>query len=65
MFKVAAILWIILGATLAGIGLTIVVTPSLVDHSMKLIPWAALAGFVIAMPLSWLLAAQIAGARSR
>ncbi len=66
MLKVAAVLWIILGATLAGIGLTIVVaTPSLVDQSMKLIPWAALAGFVIAIPLSWLLATQIAGARSR
>ena len=66
MLKVAAILWIIMGATLAGVGLTVVVaTPSLADQSMKLIPWAALAGFVVAMPLSWLLATQIAGARSR
>ena len=29
---------------------------------MKLIPWAALAGFVIAMPLSWLIASNLAAA---
>jgi hypothetical protein len=64
MFKIAAILWIILGASLAGIGLMIVVaTPSLAAQDMKLIPWAALAGFVVAMPISWVLASQIAGAR--
>jgi len=64
MFKIAAILWIILGASLAGIGLMIVVaTPALASHDMKLIPWAALAGFVVAMPMSWVLAGQIARAR--
>jgi hypothetical protein len=64
MFKIAAIIWIILGASLAGIGLMIVVaTPALASHDMKLIPWAALAGFVVAMPMSWVLAGQIARAR--
>ena len=64
MFKIAAIIWIILGASLAGIGLMIVVaTPSLATHDMKLIPWAALAGFVVAMPMSWVLAGQIARVR--
>ena len=61
---VAALIWIILGATLAGIGLTIVVaTPQLAAQSMKYIPWAALAGFVLAMPLSWLLAAKLSAPR--
>ena len=64
MFKIAAIIWIVLGASLAGIGLMIVVaTPALASHDMKLIPWAALAGFVVAMPMSWVLAGQIARAR--
>jgi hypothetical protein len=64
MFKVVAIIWIVLGASLAGIGLMIVVaTPSLASQDMKLIPWAVLAGFVLAMPASWVLAGQIAGAR--
>jgi len=59
---VAAVLWIILGATLAGVGLTIVVaTPQLAAQSMKYIPWAALAGFVLAIPLSVLLASKLKG----
>jgi len=59
---VAAVLWIILGATLAGIGLAIVVaTPQLAAQSMKYIPWAALAGFVLAIPLSLLLASKLKG----
>jgi flagellar biosynthesis protein FliQ len=62
MKAVATIIWIILGATLAGIGLTIVVaTPQLADQSMKYIPWAALAGFVIAIPFSILLASKLRG----
>ncbi|MCW2272869.1 hypothetical protein GJ654_02070 [Rhodoblastus acidophilus] len=59
---VAALIWIILGATLAGVGLAIVVaTPQLAAQSMKFIPWAALAGFVIAIPFSILLASRIKG----
>ena len=62
MKVVAALIWIILGATLAGVGLTIVVaTPQLAAQSMKYIPWAALAGFVAAIPLSIILATKIKG----
>ena len=61
MAPVATLIWIILGTTLAGIGLTIVLaTPQLAAESMKYIPWAALAGFVVAMPLSLLLARKLA-----
>jgi uncharacterized Tic20 family protein len=64
MFRIAILIWTILGATLAGVGLTIVLAlPSLADQSMKLIPWACLAGFIVAAPLSWLVATQIAGSR--
>ena len=60
MKAVAAIIWIILGATLAGVGLTIVVaTPELASHAMKNIPWAVLAGFVLAVPFSVVLAAKL------
>ena len=62
MKVIAALIWIVLGATLAGIGLTIVVaTPQLAGQSMKYIPWAALAGFVLAIPLSLVLAAKLKG----
>lgn len=64
MFKIAIILWIVLGSTLAGCGLIVVLaTPVLADQAMKLIPWAALAGFVFAMPVSWLLAAKLSAPR--
>ncbi len=64
MTGVATLIWIVLGATLAGVGLTIVVaTPSLAGEAMKYIPWAALAEFVIAMPLSLLIARSIAARR--
>ena len=59
---IAALIWIILGSTLAGVGLAIVVaTPQLAAQSMKFIPWAALAGFVVAIPFSILLASRIKG----
>lgn len=64
MLKIAIIIWIVLGATLAGSALTVVLaTPALADQAMKLIPWAALAGFVLAMPISWLIASRLSGRR--
>jgi hypothetical protein len=60
MKAVAIILWIVVGATLAGIGLTIVLAlPQLAVHSMKYIPWASLAGFVLAMPISRVMAKKL------
>jgi hypothetical protein len=66
MLKIAILIWIVLGTTLAGSALTIVLaTPALADQAMKLIPWAALAGAVLAMPLSWLIASNLASRRVR
>ena len=62
MKAVAIILWIVIGTTLAGIGLTIVLAlPVLAVHSMKYIPWASLAGFVLAIPISWIMARKLRG----
>jgi hypothetical protein len=66
MLKIAILIWIVLGATLAGSALTIVLaTPALADEAMKLIPWAAVAGFVLAMPLSWAIALNLVNRRAR
>ncbi len=63
MFKIAAIVWIMLAVTLAGIALLIVVTvPSLNDQAATLIPIACGAAAVLAMPLSYLVARRIASA---
>ena len=62
MLKVSLVVWIILGTVLAGLSLlTVLMVPSL--DAMKTIPYGALAGFLLAMPLSYLVARQIAGTR--
>jgi hypothetical protein len=61
MFKVAVVVWIVLGASLAGCAMVAVLAiPSLAAQGMQLIPRAVLAGFVVAIPLSYLIARQIA-----
>ena len=61
MLKVAVVLWIIGGATLAGMMIVAVLAvPSLAEHAMQWIPRAVAAGFVVAMPISYLVARQIA-----
>lgn len=60
MYRLAAIIWIILGTTLAGVAMLVVVTvPELAAQSMKLIPAACGAAIVIAIPLSFLVAKRI------
>jgi hypothetical protein len=61
MIKVAIIVWIVLGASLAGCAMVAVLSiPSLADQGMQLIPRAVLAGFVVAIPFSFLIARKIA-----
>jgi hypothetical protein len=60
MVRLTVLLFIIIGATLAGIGILAVVSvPSLADHAMRLIPYVALAGFVLGLPVSFFVARAI------
>ncbi|MBV5266257.1 hypothetical protein [Pinisolibacter aquiterrae] len=60
MFKVALLVWIVLGATLAGMALTLTLTiPAFQANAMKLLPIFSLAGFVVAIPASWFVAKKI------
>lgn len=60
MWKLAVIIFVILGGTLAGIALLVVLaTPALANQAWKLTPWAVAAGFVISIPFSWWVAAKI------
>ena len=64
MLKLSVIVWIVLGTTLAGLGLlAVLMVPSLADQAMKSIPYAVVAGFVVAMPLSHFVARQISAMR--
>ena len=60
MFRLALLIWVMLGTTLAGIAvLAIVVSPDLYNQGMKLIPVAAIAGFVVAIPLSFMVSKRL------
>jgi hypothetical protein len=60
MFRLALLIWVVLGTTLAGIAVLVVtVSPDLYNQGMKLIPVAAIAGFVVAIPLSFLVSKRM------
>ena len=60
MFKVAILVWLVLGTTLAGAGVTVIVSiPQLYAQGMSLIPWVAIGGFVVAIPFSFMIAKQM------
>lgn len=60
MLKLALVIWLMLGTMLAGIAVLVVVSdPSLLNQGMKMIPIAAIAGFIIALPLSIMVSKRI------
>jgi hypothetical protein len=60
MFRIAAVVWIVLATTFAGIGLLVVVTiPSLAGQAQFLIPVVCGGAAVAAMPLSYAVARRI------
>jgi hypothetical protein len=60
MFKISLLVWIVLGTALAGSAvITVLAAPGLVAEAMKNIPFAVMAGFTVAMPLSYLVAKRI------
>ncbi len=66
MFKIAILVWVMLGTTLAGVALmSVLMLPNLAGQAMNTIPLAVFTGFTIAMPLSYLVARKIAGASAR
>lgn len=63
MMKLAIVIWIMLGTVLAGVATTVIlVTPGLEAMTMSLFPAAAALGFLLAIPMSIMVAKQIYGA---
>ena len=60
MFKIAILVWVMLGTAVAGTAVTAVLASGLASNPMKAIPLAALAGFLVAIPLSYAVAAKLA-----
>lgn len=66
MIRIAALIWIIGGATLAGMAvIAVLATPSLSEQAMQWIPIAVATGFIVAMPVSFLVARAIARQAAR
>lgn len=66
MLRLAVIIWIMLGTTLAGtLTLIIVSVPGLSDQGMRLIPAAAAAGAAVAIPAALVIARRIQSATAR
>ncbi|MEJ1159398.1 hypothetical protein [Prosthecomicrobium sp. N25] len=62
IFKVAILVWIMLGTTLAGMAVTaVLVTPGLEGAAMKAVPAAGILGYLGALPLSVMVARRIQG----
>ena len=60
MFKIAVLVWILIGVVGAGIALTVVLAvPSLSANAMKLLPIVSIAGFVVTIPISFVIAKMI------
>ena len=60
MFKIALIVWMIGGTTLAGIAIMVVLAvPSLAVKDMQYIPIAAIVGLVVAVPIAYVVAKRI------
>ena len=66
MLKIAILVWMMAGTTLAGIAIMVVLTvPALAVHDMQYIPIAAVVGFLIAIPLAYLVAKRITALTAR
>ncbi|MFH1340850.1 MAG: hypothetical protein ABIL01_06495 [Pseudomonadota bacterium] len=66
MFKISVLIWMVLGTAVAGTAMiAVLAVPSLAAEAMKNIPLAVLGGFVLAMPLSYLVARRISASTAR
>ncbi|MDK9698151.1 MAG: hypothetical protein OEL76_17380 [Siculibacillus sp.] len=60
MWKVAILVWILIGVVGAGAALTVVLTvPSLSANAMKLLPIVSIIGFIVTIPISIVIAKMI------
>jgi len=66
MIKVAMIVFVVMGTLLAGIAVTVVLSiSSLSNQAMTLIGPVSVIGFLVAAPLSYLVAKKITGSLGR
>jgi hypothetical protein len=60
MTRLAALLWVMGGTVLAGLAvLAVLMTPSLQSEALRFIPIAAIAGYVVGIPLALIAAKAV------
>ncbi len=60
MFKIAVIVWVMLGTVFAGVAvMAILAVPSLAAHAMSYIPYGAIAGAIVAIPFAFVVAGRM------
>ncbi|MGO9546112.1 MAG: hypothetical protein ACLPPF_15130 [Rhodomicrobium sp.] len=54
------VIWLMLGTVIAGVAVLVVVSdPHLYSQGMKMIPLAAVAGFLVALPISFIVSKRL------
>jgi hypothetical protein len=65
-FSIAALIFLMVSAVAFGIGIVaVLITPALAVHAGRLIPAVVVISFVVAAPLSWLIAPRLMARFSR
>ena len=60
MFRLTMMMWSIAGTVFAGIAImTVLAVPTLASHAMSYIPYAAVGGFIAAIPVAIIVAMQL------
>lgn len=60
MFRLTMMLWSIAGTVFAGVAvMAVLAVPSLASHAMNYIPFAAIGGFIAAIPAAYIVARQL------
>lgn len=65
MWKLASLVWLMLGTVMAGaLVLVVVALPNLAEQGMRLIPLAGIGGYLVAIPFALIVARKIAAQTS-
>jgi hypothetical protein len=60
MFKIAAVMWIIIGAVFAGSAVVAILsTPSLADQAIRYVPMAGIGGYILAIHVAYLVSRRL------
>lgn len=60
MFRLTMMMWSIAGTVFAGVAIvTVLAVPALAGHAMSYIPYAAIGGFIAALPVAIVVAMQL------